>query len=83
MNVTCRDFVEFLDQYLANGLPVSQRDEFNGHLAACPSCVAYMKSYLQTIQLGRDALRDADEPVPAEVPEELIQAILSARGRAG
>ena len=83
MDVTCRDFVEFLDQYLANGLPASQREEFNGHLAACPSCVAYMKSYEQTIQLGRRALRATDEPLPAEVPEELIQAILAARGGRG
>ena len=83
MNVTCRDFVEFLDQYLANGLPASQAEEFNGHLAACPSCVAYMKSYEQTIQLGRGAMRAADEPLPTEVPEELIQAILAARGERG
>lgn len=83
MDVTCRQFVEFLDAYLANELPPAERAEFNGHLAACPSCVSYMKSYEQAIRLGQDALRGTEEPVPVDVPEELIQAILAARNRVG
>lgn len=80
--MTCREFTAFLADYLAGGLPDHQREEFHAHLAACPSCVAYMNTYQETIRLGRAALRPADKDVPEEVPEELVQAILSARRRA-
>lgn len=78
--VTCQTFVEFLMDYLSGGLPESQRDEFDEHLAACVACVAYMKTYAETIELGKAAFRDPDAPVPADVPEDLVKAILAARG---
>jgi anti-sigma factor RsiW len=80
--VTCREFTAFLADYLAGELPDLQREQFHAHLAECPSCVAYMRTYQETIRLGRAALRPADRDVPAEVPEELVQAILAARRRA-
>lgn len=80
-DVTCRQFVEFLADYLAGELPPVQRDEFNAHLAACPSCVSYMKTYQETIRAGRAALAATDEPLPEGIPEELVQAILAARSR--
>lgn len=77
--LTCREFVEFLDAYRAGQLPEARRGEFNAHLAACPSCVAYMKTYEASIEMGREALRSSDDSVPAAVPEALVQAILAAR----
>lgn len=79
--VTCKDFVEFLDDYLSGALSVEQREAFNAHLAICPSCVAYMKTYRDAVRLGKAALAPSEEPVPEEVPEGLVQAILSARDR--
>jgi anti-sigma factor RsiW len=81
--VTCRTFVEFLMDYMSGELPDSQRDEFDGHLAACVACVAYMKSYEETIELGKAAFKDPDAPVPADVPEDLVKAILAARASQG
>jgi anti-sigma factor RsiW len=81
-DVTCRDFVEFLDGYLAATLPLDQLAAFNLHLAACPSCVAYMKTYRETARLGTDVFATPSESVPPEVPPELIEAILKARERA-
>jgi anti-sigma factor RsiW len=80
--VTCREFTAFLADYLAGELPSPQREAFHAHLAECPSCVAYMNTYQETILLGRAAFRPAEEDVPNDVPEELVQAILSARRRA-
>lgn len=81
--VTCQTFVEFLMDYLSGGLPESQRNEFDEHLAACVACVAYMKTYTETIELGKAAFKDPDAPVPADVPEDLVKAILAARGANG
>ena len=45
-------------------------------MAACPSCVDYLKTYEKTVILAKSC---ADDPVPDEVPESLVQAILEAR----
>ena len=77
--VTCREFVDFLDDYLSGSLPEVTRAEFNSHLSNCPPCVAYMKTYEASVRLGRAVLTRADDPVPEEVPEDLVRAILDAR----
>ena len=76
--ITCRQFIDFLGSYRDNDLTPDQRVEFERHLLACPSCVAYLETYEKTILLARAA---ADEPVPDDVPESLVQAILAARGK--
>lgn len=77
--LSCRELVGFLADYLSGELPPDERSAFGDHLARCPSCVNYTKSYAETIRLGKAALRCGNEPVPDEVPEELVQAILQAR----
>ncbi len=79
--VSCREFVEFLDDYLAGALAGDRLVTFNDHLAACPSCVAYMKTYQEAVRLGKAALPPSEDPLPADVPEDLVQAILLARTR--
>ena len=77
--MTCREFIEFLWRYLSNGLSTAARATFEEHLAECPDCVNYLQSYQETIRVGKVIFTHPEEPVPDQVPEELIQAILSAR----
>ena len=77
--MTCRELVDFLSAYLDGGLSSGQRTRFDAHLSACPECSAYVRTYAATVQLTKDAFRYPDDPVPADVPEELVQAILGAR----
>jgi anti-sigma factor RsiW len=80
--MNCREFTEFLHEYLFGDLPAAERAEFEKHLAECPWCVAYLESYQQTIQLEQAAFfASEDAPVPADAPEELVRAILRARPR--
>jgi len=65
--------------YLAEGLPASQRDDFDRHLSRCANCTRYLAQYRRSIDMGRLAFADDDSPVPADVPEDLISAILRAR----
>ena len=76
-DVTCREFVEFLDDYLSGVLPEPTRTAFDAHLAACPACVAYMKSYQATLRAEKAAFSFRDDSLPAGVPEELVQAVLA------
>jgi anti-sigma factor RsiW len=79
--LTCAEVAEFLMAYIDGELPADRRAEFDRHLRVCPSCVAYLKNYVTTTNLGRGAFdRGADEPAP--VPEALLRAILAARPRA-
>lgn len=75
--LTCREVSEFLAGYLAGELRPDERILFDEHLAECPACVAYLQRYTETIRLAKDAYA-ADE-APADAPDELIQAILTAR----
>jgi anti-sigma factor RsiW len=73
--VTCREFVAFLLDYVDDGLPSVERERFDAHLAVCPDCVRYLRDYREVIKSGRLA---ADE-WPADVPDELVAAIVGAR----
>jgi anti-sigma factor RsiW len=80
--MNCREFTEFLHEYLFGDLPAEERTEFEKHLAECPWCVAYLDSYRKTIRLEQAAYSaPQDAPPPADAPEELIAAILRARSR--
>jgi anti-sigma factor RsiW len=80
--MNCKEFVEFLMDYLEGGLDSSQRVTFEEHMVDCPGCVTYLDTYRDTIRLGRECLCDPpDGPVPDDVPEELVAAILAARGQ--
>jgi anti-sigma factor RsiW len=81
--VNCREFVEFLIDYLEGELPAAQARLFDAHLAACPRCVDYLATYRETVRLGRLLAGDPEGPVPADVPEELVRAILAAREARG
>jgi anti-sigma factor RsiW len=80
--MNCRQFTEFLHEFLLGNLPAEERAEFEKHLAECPSCIAYLDSYRKTIQLEEAAFAAPDDaPPPDDAPEELVQAILRARRR--
>lgn len=78
-HVTCQQLIDFLMSYLDGELPAEQRAEFDRHMAACPSCVDYLKTYETTVRLAKECATDS---VPDEVPETLVKAILEARKRA-
>jgi anti-sigma factor RsiW len=74
--VTCRDFAEFLLEYVEGQLSPDARREFDGHMAICPDCVRYLQHYTETVKAGRLAMTGE---LPADVPESLVGAILKAR----
>lgn len=77
--MTCQEFVDFLAAYFDGELTNEQRMLFDEHLAECRDCSNYLDSFAKTRELAKRACRMPDDPVPAEVPEELIAAILQAR----
>jgi anti-sigma factor RsiW len=95
-NITCREVSEFLLAYLDRELDEAAHTEFEQHLQLCPPCEHYLHGYRDTIALVRACTKagEADgtsapgcstqqSSRPRQAPpEDLIQAILSAKCRA-
>lgn len=81
--MTCREFADFLGDYISGELESKVRASFEQHLTVCPNCVAYLSNYRDTVALGRSAFSDDDAAVPDDVPGGLVDAILSARRARG
>ncbi len=77
--ITCREFEDFVLQYLDDELPARQLAMFQMHLRICRECQEYLAAYQRTVEIGRAAFKAADEPLPEDVPEDLIKVILKAR----
>lgn len=80
-DVTCRELVDFLMQYLEGDLPADQRAAFERHLTLCPPCVRFLKSYNDSIKLSRICCCESDPNKKCEIPEELVRAILASRDK--
>ena len=76
-DLTCQEMTDFLADYLDGSLALAERHVFDKHLADCPECAAYLRSYTETIRLARQSRED--DALPAAVPDELVRAILAAR----
>ncbi|MEM7584228.1 MAG: zf-HC2 domain-containing protein [Acidobacteriota bacterium] len=79
--MTCKDLINFLMGYLDGELPDEEMRHFDEHLGLCEDCTAYLESYKETVRLGKMICRP-DDSLPADIPEDLVSAILEAR-RAG
>jgi anti-sigma factor RsiW len=77
--LTCRQLIEFLDDYVDGTLPQHARETFESHLGSCEECCDFLRSYRETIRLTRECCCDQAESERREVPEELVRAILAAR----
>lgn len=78
--MTCRKVIEFLTDYLEGRLTLRQRFILRLHLLLCGHCRAYLRNFRATIRAEHAAhpkRNDAERPA---VPEELVRAILAARG---
>lgn len=69
--LTCRELVEIVTDYLEDRLSPLDRRRFEEHLAACEGCANYVEQMRDTIRLVGRLTEDAI-PVPAR--ERLLQA---------
>jgi anti-sigma factor RsiW len=62
-DITCRELVEVVTDFLEGALPVEQRDVVERHLAMCTWCETYLEQMRQTLAIAGQ-LRDGDIPAP-------------------
>jgi anti-sigma factor RsiW len=68
--MTCRDLVELVTEYLEGTLPAGDRARFEEHLGICPPCKTYLDQMRHTLRAVGSLPRDA-------VSDEAKQALLN------
>ncbi len=75
--ITCRQFEDFLVDYLEDRLTAEQKKLFQRHMKVCPMCRASLHSYLKVIEMGQAVCAEDDKDhVFDAAPQELIDAII-------
>lgn len=64
--------------YLTGELPPESRQAFDRHLSRCPNCDEYLRQYRDSMRAGRLAFASPDDDLPAEVPDDLVKAVMAA-----
>lgn len=77
--LTCKEFDEFMFDYLEGGLPVWQKYLCWLHVKMCRECAYFIQQYQRVVKLEQTAFDSPDAQVPDSVPEELVKAALAYR----
>jgi len=72
--LTCRELVELVSDYLEGELPRRQRRLFEAHLAGCDGCTRYVEQMRETIRLTG---RLSEESLDDEQRERILDAFRS------
>lgn len=77
--MSCSEITELVTAYLDRRMPLSQRMAFRMHMLMCPHCRRYLRQVRATVALTGKL---PTEPVPEEVREDLVRALLAIRDEA-
>ena len=50
-DLTCRELVELVTDYLEHALPAHERERFEAHVAECEGCERYVQQIRTTLRL--------------------------------
>ena len=65
-DLTCKELVELVTEYLEESLSPCVRAQFEEHLAVCPGCATYLEQMRQTIRAMGELTEDSLEPETRE-----------------
>jgi anti-sigma factor RsiW len=68
-DLTCRELVELVTDYLDGSLSRRDRKRFEQHIAGCPNCTEYVAQFRETIRLT-GTLREQD--LSKDAADELL-----------
>ena len=77
-DLTCRELVELVTEYLDGALSPSERERFEAHLALCEGCELYVDQIRTTVDLVGESRALEERPEVAA----LLEAFRGYRRRA-
>ena len=67
-DLTCKELVEIVTEYLEGGLTYAERERFEEHVVVCVGCSNYLDQIRMTIELaGRVTVDDLTEETNTEL----------------
>ena len=75
--ITCRELVEIITDYLEGTMPQAARRRFEAHLDECPYCVNYLEQMRQTIAALGEL---SEESIVPDAREALLETFRDWRG---
>jgi anti-sigma factor RsiW len=69
--LSCRELVELVTDYLENTLAAEERARFDDHISRCDGCTEYLRQMRRTIQLTGTL---SPESLSSEVERALLHA---------
>jgi hypothetical protein len=69
--ITCRELVELVTEYLEERLAAAERDRFDEHLGSCAGCATYLDQIRATLRL---AGRLGEEHIEPPARDALLRA---------
>jgi anti-sigma factor RsiW len=82
LDLTCKEFVEVITEYLDGALPPADRERVDRHLAGCRGCRAYLSQMRQTIRVAGALGAPPEEPVAEATKRRLLDAFRERKGAA-
>ena len=76
MMITCRQFEDFIVDYLEDALPNQKRRSFELHIRTCRECREYLAAYERTRDIARASSRSM--LTLRGVPEDLVRAVVNS-----
>jgi predicted anti-sigma-YlaC factor YlaD len=70
-DLSCRELVELVTDYLEDAMPARERARFEVHLLACPPCVSYID---QLARIGEVLPELREEDLAPTMREDLLGA---------
>jgi anti-sigma factor RsiW len=64
--LSCRELVELVTDYLEDALSPAERVRFEEHLIACPGCQTYLEQMRQTIDVLGRVTEESLEPAAGD-----------------
>ena len=71
IELSCKEMVELITEYLEDSLSPADRARFEAHLAGCADCTRYLEQFRQTIWLTGTL---AEEHLSSDARNELLRA---------
>ena len=61
-DLSCRELVELVTEYLERRLPFDERTRFELHLGYCDSCRSYLRQMREVLETAGELTEEAVEP---------------------
>jgi hypothetical protein len=72
-DLSCKELVELVTEYLENSLPLGEKAQFEAHLAVCPGCRTYLEQLRHTVQEVGHLTEESLDPTTRDKLKALFQ----------